>query len=131
MERNDFGAMVGGIMDLAGMPRRVADHPDAFADWNYISSIGSYISALGLIAFGADGRELSRIHSRTQHPRDKRREASAHGAAYRSTSARLFFVLRADVASASRTAGSGAGSSAAGSILVSVSWRRKSAERPA
>jgi hypothetical protein len=27
--------------------------------------------------------ELSRIHSRT--PRDKRREASAHGAAYRST----------------------------------------------
>ena len=52
MERNDFGAMVGGIMDLAGMPRRVADYPDAFADWNYISSIGSYISALGLIAFG-------------------------------------------------------------------------------
>ena len=51
MERNDFGAMVGGIMDLAGMPRRVADYPDAFADWNYISSIGSYISALGLIVF--------------------------------------------------------------------------------
>ena len=29
---------------------------------------------------GTDGPELSRIHSRTQHPRDKRREASAHGA---------------------------------------------------
>jgi hypothetical protein len=29
---------------------------------------------------GADGPELSRIHSSTQHPRDKRREASAHGA---------------------------------------------------
>src|SRR5262249_22794931 len=80
---------------------------------------------------GTDDPELSRIHSRTQHPRDKRREASAHGAAYWSTSARLFFVLRADVASACRTAGSGAGSSAAGSILVSVSWRRKSAESPA
>jgi hypothetical protein len=34
---------------------------------------------------GTDDPELSRIHSRTQHPRDKRREASAHGAAYRST----------------------------------------------
>jgi len=80
---------------------------------------------------GTDGPELSRIHSRTQHPRDKRREASAHGAAYRSTSARLFFVLRADVASACWTGGSGAGPSAAGSILVSVSWRRTSAESPA
>ena len=29
---------------------------------------------------GTDGPELSRIHSSTQHPRDKRREASAHGA---------------------------------------------------
>ena len=35
------------------MPRRVADYPDAFAHWNYISSIGSYISAAGLIAFFA------------------------------------------------------------------------------
>jgi hypothetical protein len=29
---------------------------------------------------GTDGPELSHIHSSTQHPRDKRREASAHGA---------------------------------------------------
>src|SRR5690348_3955233 len=35
----------------AGMPRRIADYPDAFAGWNNISSIGAYISALGLIVF--------------------------------------------------------------------------------
>lgn len=33
------------------MPRRVVDYPDAFADWNYISSIGAYISIAGLMAF--------------------------------------------------------------------------------
>jgi cytochrome c oxidase subunit 1 len=36
---------------LAGMPRRYVDYPDAFAGWNYISSLGSYISALGLVVF--------------------------------------------------------------------------------
>ena len=36
---------------VAGMPRRYVDYPDAFAGWNFVSSIGSYISALGLVVF--------------------------------------------------------------------------------
>ncbi|MCC5779070.1 cytochrome c oxidase subunit I [Nitratireductor sp. B36] len=39
------------FLGLAGMPRRYADYPDAFAGWNYISSVGSYVSAAGLLVF--------------------------------------------------------------------------------
>ncbi len=39
------------FLGLAGMPRRIADYPDAFAHWNFVSSIGSYISAAGLLVF--------------------------------------------------------------------------------
>jgi cytochrome c oxidase subunit I len=33
------------------MPRRIADYPGAFAGWNMIASIGSYIAFAGVIVF--------------------------------------------------------------------------------
>ncbi|MGE3146531.1 MAG: cytochrome c oxidase subunit I [Pseudorhodoplanes sp.] len=39
------------FLGLAGMPRRIADYPDAYSGWNYVSSIGSYLSAAGVLVF--------------------------------------------------------------------------------
>jgi len=39
------------FLGLAGMPRRIPDYPDAYAGWNYVASLGSYVTAFGVILF--------------------------------------------------------------------------------
>ncbi len=39
------------FLGLAGMPRRYPDYPEAFHGWNYVASIGSFISAASVVVF--------------------------------------------------------------------------------
>ncbi|CDP51604.1 Cytochrome c oxidase polypeptide I [Devosia sp. DBB001] len=39
------------FLGLAGMPRRYIDYPDAYALWNRVSSIGYYVTFVGLVLF--------------------------------------------------------------------------------
>ncbi len=39
------------FLGAAGMPRRYPDYPSAFAGWNFVASMGAYLSGLSLIVF--------------------------------------------------------------------------------
>jgi cytochrome c oxidase subunit 1 len=39
------------FLGLAGMPRRYQDYPEAFAGWNFVSSIGAFVTLAGVLAF--------------------------------------------------------------------------------
>jgi cytochrome c oxidase subunit 1 len=39
------------FLGLAGMPRRIAEYPDAFAGWNFVSSIGAFIAYASTLWF--------------------------------------------------------------------------------
>jgi cytochrome c oxidase subunit I len=39
------------FLGLAGMPRRIPDYPDAYYGWNFVATMGSYVSLVSLLVF--------------------------------------------------------------------------------
>jgi cytochrome c oxidase subunit 1 len=39
------------FLGLSGMPRRIADYPEAFANWNFVASVGAFIAGAGTLVF--------------------------------------------------------------------------------
>jgi cytochrome c oxidase subunit I len=39
------------FLGLSGMPRRIPDYPDVFYFWNFVCTLGSYVTLFGLLVF--------------------------------------------------------------------------------
>ncbi len=39
------------FLGLQGMPRRIPDYPDAYAEWNMVSTWGAYLTMIGMLMF--------------------------------------------------------------------------------
>jgi cytochrome c oxidase subunit 1 len=41
------------FLGFAGMPRRIADYPTAYQDWNFVASIGTILTLTSMVFFFA------------------------------------------------------------------------------
>ena len=60
------------FLGIAGMPRRIPDYPDAYAGWNHVASVGSFISFLSvaLFFFIVYDALIGEVFSKRYSPRD-------------------------------------------------------------
>jgi cytochrome c oxidase subunit 1 len=57
------------FLGMAGMPRRIPDYPDAYAGWNYVSSMGGFLSGIaGLFFFYVIYHTLKKGKPATDNP---------------------------------------------------------------